>query len=84
MVVWGKQGKALDSATAKGILEGFFGRKIPIALGPSTSGQARDAQDSARAFGFPLISPSASTPLTTDAEPANERFFFRTAVGGDA
>jgi len=68
-----------ESATAKTTLEGFFGRKIPIALGPSTSGQARDAQDAARAFGFPLISPSASTPVTTEAEPANDRYFFRTA-----
>ncbi len=68
-----------DSAKAKANLQGFFQRKIAIALGPSTSGQARDAQDTAHTFGFPLISPSASTPVTTDAEPATDRFFFRTA-----
>jgi len=68
-----------DSAVSKPNFEGFFGRKMPVVLGPTGSGQALDGQNIAKAAGFPLISPSASTPVTTAAEPQTNRFFFRTA-----
>ena len=68
-----------DTALTKTLFEGFFGRKLPVVLGPSASGQATEGQNQAKAAGFPLISPSASTPVTTLGEPANDRFFFRTA-----
>lgn len=68
-----------DTATSKANFEGFFGRKLPVVLGPTGSGQAPDGQKLAAAAFFPLISPSASTPVTQAAEPAKERFFFRTA-----
>ena len=68
-----------DNAVTKTVFEGFFGRKLPVVLGPSASGQAIEGQNQAKAAGFPLISPSASTPVTTLAEPAKDRFFFRTA-----
>ena len=68
-----------DTTVSKPNFEGFFGRKLPVVLGPTGSGQAPDGQLIAKAAGFPLISPSASTPVTTNAEPALNRFFFRTA-----
>lgn len=70
---------ATDTATTKKNFENFFGRKLPVVLGPTGSGQATEGQNQAKAAFFPLISPSASTPITTAAEPALERFFFRTA-----
>lgn len=68
-----------DTPTTKSNFENFFGRKLPVVLGPTGSGQAPEGQKQAAAAFFPLISPSASTPVTATAEPVRERFFFRTA-----
>jgi branched-chain amino acid transport system substrate-binding protein len=69
-----------DTAKTKTAMETFLGKKYPVILGPTGSGQASDVQKLAAGAFTLAISPSASTPVTREAEPALDRYFFRTAA----
>jgi branched-chain amino acid transport system substrate-binding protein len=69
-----------DTAVTKTNMQAFLARRLPVIIGPTGSGQAPDGQKLAAAAFTVLISPSASTPVTNGAEPAKDRYFFRTAA----
>jgi branched-chain amino acid transport system substrate-binding protein/neutral amino acid transport system substrate-binding protein len=71
---------ASDVPTAGSAFGGFVNAGVVGVLGPSGSNLASATQPLAHSAMLPLISPSASTPTTREAEPCPDRYFFRTAA----
>jgi branched-chain amino acid transport system substrate-binding protein len=76
--------KILDDTTtdakSKEVMQELINLKVPIILGPTGSPQAVAVHQMAMDAKIALISPSASTPVMTTAQPAKDRYFFRTAA----
>lgn len=71
---------ATDTNQSTKNVNDFIGQKVPILLGPTGSPQSVALQALAAQAKIAMISPSASTPDTHDKEPAQDRYFFRTAA----
>jgi neutral amino acid transport system substrate-binding protein len=65
------------------VVSGLLGENVAGILGPVTSPQALEAQGLARDKRTVMISASATSTLLTTAQPATDRFFFRTAAPDD-
>jgi ABC-type branched-subunit amino acid transport system substrate-binding protein len=78
------QDDASDPMVGTGVVNGFIGDAghpaMPGLLGPSGSTLAHDLQALVHDAKVSLISSSASTPVTRDAEACPDRYFFRTAA----
>jgi branched-chain amino acid transport system substrate-binding protein len=69
-----------DVDAAGGVVSSFIEAGVAGMIGPSGSIQAPLVQSTAHAGKVAIISPSASTPVTRDAEACPDRYFFRTAA----
>jgi branched-chain amino acid transport system substrate-binding protein len=68
---------------AREVVSSLLGENVAGILGPISSPQALEVQGLARDKRTVMISASATSTLLTTAQPANDRFFFRTAAPDD-